>query len=63
MLLQAEGINMRWVSTINDDNFSVEVIDEVRMSGVRNSKVRRPRDDEDRRDGYPYRGILSVPRD
>ena len=29
MLLQAaEGINMRWVSTINDDNFSVEVIDE-----------------------------------
>ncbi len=29
MLLQAaEGINMRWVSAINDDNFSVEVIDE-----------------------------------
>ena len=29
MLLQAaKGINMRWVSTINDDNFSVEVIDE-----------------------------------
>jgi hypothetical protein len=29
MLLQAaEGINMRWVSIINDDNFSVEVIDE-----------------------------------
>ncbi len=29
MLLQAaEGINMRWVSTVNDDNFSVEVIDE-----------------------------------
>ena len=25
---RAEGINMRWVSTINDDNFSVEVIDE-----------------------------------
>ena len=29
MLLQAtEGIHMRWVSTISDDNFSVEVIDE-----------------------------------
>ena len=29
MLLQAaEGINMRWVSTTNDDNFSVEVLDE-----------------------------------
>ena len=29
MLLQAtESINMRWVSTINDDNFSVEVISE-----------------------------------
>ena len=29
MLLQAaEGINMRWVSTINDDNFTVEVIDD-----------------------------------
>ena len=29
MLLQAtESINMRWVSTISDDNFSVEVIDE-----------------------------------
>ena len=29
MLLQAvEGISMRWVSTVNDDNFSVEVIDE-----------------------------------
>ena len=29
MLLQAaESINMRWVSTVNDDNFSVEVIDE-----------------------------------
>ena len=29
MLLQATtSINMRWVSTINDDNFSVEVIDE-----------------------------------
>jgi len=29
MLLQAtQSINMRWVSTINDDNFSVEVIDE-----------------------------------
>jgi hypothetical protein len=29
VLLQAtESINMRWVSTVNDDNFSVEVIDE-----------------------------------
>ena len=29
MLLQAtKSINMRWVSTVNDDNFSVEVIDE-----------------------------------
>ena len=29
MLLQAaEGINMRWVSTTNDDNFSVDVLDE-----------------------------------
>ena len=29
MLLQStESINMRWVSTVNDDNFSVEVIDE-----------------------------------
>ena len=29
MLLQAaEGINMRWVSTTNDDNFSVEVLGE-----------------------------------
>ena len=29
MLLQAAtSINMRWVSTVNDDNFSVEVIDE-----------------------------------
>jgi hypothetical protein len=29
VLLQATTtINMRWVSTINDDNFSVEVIDE-----------------------------------
>ena len=29
MLLQATTtINMRWVSTINDDNFLVEVIDE-----------------------------------
>ena len=29
MLLQATtSINMRWVSTVNDDNFSVEVIDE-----------------------------------
>ena len=29
MLLQATtSINMRWVSIINDDNFSVEVIDE-----------------------------------
>ena len=28
MLLQAtQSINMRWVSTVNDDNFSVEVID------------------------------------
>ena len=23
-------------------------------------KVRGPRDDEERRDGYPYRGVLSV---
>ena len=30
MLLQAaESINMRWVSTVNDDNFSVEVINET----------------------------------
>ena len=30
MLLQAtESINMRWVSTVNDDNFSVEVINEA----------------------------------
>ena len=29
MLLQATTtINMRWVSTVDDDNFSVEVIDE-----------------------------------
>ena len=29
MLLQAtKGIHMRWVSTVNDDNFSVEVIDD-----------------------------------
>ena len=29
MLLQAtESINMRWVSTVNDDNFLVEVIGE-----------------------------------
>ena len=29
MLLQAtKSINMRWVSTVNDDNFSVEVIGE-----------------------------------
>ena len=29
MLLQATTtINMRWVSTVNDDNFIVEVIDE-----------------------------------
>jgi hypothetical protein len=29
MLLQStKGIHMRWVSTVNDDNFSVEVIDE-----------------------------------
>jgi hypothetical protein len=31
MLLQATtSINMRWVSTVNDDNFLVEVINETR---------------------------------
>ena len=30
MLLQAtESINMRWVSTVNDDNFLAEVINET----------------------------------